>query len=343
LPGIIGDRLFTIFDQNGDGYLDLTEFASNLFKLYSSEFYVKMKLIFDLYDFDKDGFITRDDAKTLLSHVPLHKKINENPSPNEGLFTQSGGGFEDYTDRCESQEELNNLIEICFEKEEKLNFEKFKKITESVSSEMFLCIFSMLKTHFAKFDQFKRYEQGKLKEKDKLVKSPSRSSKLATPKVLTRFSQLSHLVLFSTPKLGANNIVIIPKPDINLKTNENGDQKNIKLSTPSPPKGHAMQSTDSSSDTESPINLAIRFANCSFAKSETETSPKTPAAGGECTLFCECGKEVSDYGRMLCADCLIKKHESNCQGYLYKKSKKEPTKLKKYWFCIENRELFCIF
>ncbi len=38
-----------MFDINGDGYLDITEFATNLFKLYTTEFTIKMKLIFDLY------------------------------------------------------------------------------------------------------------------------------------------------------------------------------------------------------------------------------------------------------------------------------------------------------
>jgi len=30
-----------------------------MFKLYSTEFNIKIKFVFDMYDFDKDGFITK--------------------------------------------------------------------------------------------------------------------------------------------------------------------------------------------------------------------------------------------------------------------------------------------
>ncbi len=48
MPGIIGERLFSVFDINRDGYLDITEFAANMFKLYTTEFSIKMKMIFDM-------------------------------------------------------------------------------------------------------------------------------------------------------------------------------------------------------------------------------------------------------------------------------------------------------
>lgn len=40
--------MFSVFDINGDGYLDITEFVTSMFKLYTTEFSIKMKLIFDL-------------------------------------------------------------------------------------------------------------------------------------------------------------------------------------------------------------------------------------------------------------------------------------------------------
>ena len=49
MPGLIGERLFAVFDINSDGYLDITEFATSMFKLYTSELHIKMKMVFDMY------------------------------------------------------------------------------------------------------------------------------------------------------------------------------------------------------------------------------------------------------------------------------------------------------
>jgi hypothetical protein len=62
--------LFCVFDSNGDGYLDITEFATNMFKLYASEFSIKMKVIFDLY-FESIKYI----AMISIRMVPLPKRM----------------------------------------------------------------------------------------------------------------------------------------------------------------------------------------------------------------------------------------------------------------------------
>jgi Ca2+-binding EF-hand superfamily protein len=35
----------------------------------------KIKLAFDIYDFDKDGFIRKEDVRLILSHVPIDKTM----------------------------------------------------------------------------------------------------------------------------------------------------------------------------------------------------------------------------------------------------------------------------
>lgn len=88
----------------------MTEFATSMFKLYSSDFGIKMKLIFDLFDFDKDGAITKEDVSLLLSHVPLDK---QNPAKTN------------YWDRAQSQEELTKLMEVYFGAKTKLSLEDY--------------------------------------------------------------------------------------------------------------------------------------------------------------------------------------------------------------------------
>lgn len=40
-----------------------------MFKFYSNEFNIRMKVIFDLFDFDNDGIISKIDVIMLLEHV----------------------------------------------------------------------------------------------------------------------------------------------------------------------------------------------------------------------------------------------------------------------------------
>lgn len=41
LPGVLGDRIYTIMDEDADGFLDLKEFIGGLFKIYFSTFEMK--------------------------------------------------------------------------------------------------------------------------------------------------------------------------------------------------------------------------------------------------------------------------------------------------------------
>ena len=54
-----------------DNYIDQTEFVTGMFKIFSTDFNIRQKFIFDMYDFDKDGFISKEDVRTLLSSVTL--------------------------------------------------------------------------------------------------------------------------------------------------------------------------------------------------------------------------------------------------------------------------------
>lgn len=52
---------------------------SNLFHLYR-------------YDFDRDGYITKEDVRLILSHIPIVNSV-EGKLNAEGAFTREGGGM----------------------------------------------------------------------------------------------------------------------------------------------------------------------------------------------------------------------------------------------------------
>ena len=61
-----------MLDKNNNEYLDMTEFIEGLSTLFSDSTDKIEKFIFQLYDFDKDGLISREDVRVVLSYIPLN-------------------------------------------------------------------------------------------------------------------------------------------------------------------------------------------------------------------------------------------------------------------------------
>lgn len=59
-----------MLDENKDSYIDQKEFIHGMFKVYFSKLESKIKFVFDMYDFDRDGEISREDLRIVMSFVP---------------------------------------------------------------------------------------------------------------------------------------------------------------------------------------------------------------------------------------------------------------------------------
>ena len=65
--GLPVERVFSLFDQNGDGFIDYKELLTNLSTLRQSGTEA-LQLCFQIYDENNSGFITREQvAKVLVS------------------------------------------------------------------------------------------------------------------------------------------------------------------------------------------------------------------------------------------------------------------------------------
>ena len=71
MPGIIGERVFSVFDKHKTGYVNNKEFIETALRLLSPGFDENIRIVFEIYDFDNDGYISRDEIRTLLSYVRL--------------------------------------------------------------------------------------------------------------------------------------------------------------------------------------------------------------------------------------------------------------------------------
>ena len=128
LPMFISEKVFTVLDEDKDGFLSSKEFILGMNKLYNGSYEDTIQLIFDILDFNHDGYIEKDDVKMILSLLPLKTDRSK----------------VEYKYQMQSLEEINEIISATFGKSKKLNLEESKKMVEKHKSDIFIQIICFL-------------------------------------------------------------------------------------------------------------------------------------------------------------------------------------------------------
>ena len=252
LPGLISERLFSVFDNDNKGYLSLNDFTSTMLTLFSSDFNDLLELIFKFYDFDRDDKITKEDIRMVLSYVPTYKKNKKN-NENSGLKFDT----EDFQDRLKSQKELHDKLNIIFGQKENINLEEFTEITKNKNSDIFLFILVFLYEHrpfssetVKNLENIKKSPLLSFRKKEVLIASPNLDSNLCVTETLQKspamknanlgdrmtknnnvYKKMKFLGLLSGRNLN-NNINIKENNDNNIKENEHNNNTVISLQIP---------------------------------------------------------------------------------------------------------------
>jgi hypothetical protein len=176
--------------------------------LFSESFSKLNKFIFDFYDFDKDGKISKEDVRVVLSYIPLN---TQKYSQLKLKYEQ-----EEFKDRVESQDELHNLLEKSFGTNEVLDHKTFQTVVENKKSEMFLfiLIFLLDKRPFSKqtLEEFKGVKKsGSLLNPtmpSMVTKTPQTTSKflIASPNLQSKFSP--SVTISKSPSMTKRNTAI---------------------------------------------------------------------------------------------------------------------------------------
>ena len=192
LPGLISERLFSVFDSSNSGYLSLTDFIDNMLILFSSNFENLVKFILKFYDFDNDGKITKEDVRVILSYVPIYKK-KQNCT---GLKFE----VENFEDRLKSQKELHEKLDLIFSSNKKLDLEEFTSIIKNKNSDIFLFILVFLYEHrpfspetVKNLENIKKSPRLTARKTDNLIASPNLNSNLIVSQTLKKSPVLKAL------------------------------------------------------------------------------------------------------------------------------------------------------
>ena len=93
LPGLIGQRLFNIFDLDNNNFLSAKEFITGMCTLFCEEINSLMQFIFNFYDFDYDEYINFDDVHAVLSYLPIINGFDDMIDIEEEIFSTIGDIF----------------------------------------------------------------------------------------------------------------------------------------------------------------------------------------------------------------------------------------------------------
>ena len=69
LPGMMGERLFKVFDRDDSGGIDFQEFLTGMALIYRGTIEEKKKFLFEMYDLDGDGVVTREELYSYFNAI----------------------------------------------------------------------------------------------------------------------------------------------------------------------------------------------------------------------------------------------------------------------------------
>ena len=183
LPILLAEKLFLSFAKTSQSGLSESEFVDGLFKLYMGNFEETTGVIFNILDFNKDGKINKEDAKIILSHLPINEVKDDKENKND-LVNKIFGA------QIKSLKEIDSIVSETFDKYGgEMDLKQFTEIVTEKNSEIFLQILCFLyeKIPFTSknIDVFKKnYDLTEI-EYDKISANFRRSKKSGSIKIKT--------------------------------------------------------------------------------------------------------------------------------------------------------------
>jgi Ca2+-binding EF-hand superfamily protein len=125
LPGMMGERLFAVFDRDANGSIDFPEFLTGLSLIYHGTVDDKKKFLFDMYDLDGNGEVSKDELMTMLSYIPAAFRVLELHDIDEETMATAVASYKPTED---SETRIRQIVNSVFDGgKQTLSFEEFKE------------------------------------------------------------------------------------------------------------------------------------------------------------------------------------------------------------------------
>lgn len=200
----ICDKLFAALDIDNDGFLNQKEFVEGLLTLYFGSFKETAKLMFNIFDFDKDGYINKGDIKITMSYLPLKDTTHKI--------------------QMESLTEIDEILELYFKTNKALKFDAFLEHVQNTKSDIYLQLLCFIYENKPfNNENVEAYRNFKKKSKTNTnYNSPDKKSRSESPEVKKKES-----VLLSSPSRKSRLLPATQFLGLNLNSNE--DDINIQI------------------------------------------------------------------------------------------------------------------
>ena len=134
MPNPIASNIFKLLDKDKNNYLNLEEFAYGIFDIYGTDSYYKLSnFVFDLYDTDMDGLISKGDIQLVLSYLPLDRNLR-NKFMNRDYYNIT------YDEVVKNQKLIESTLNNIFQNKNFLSLENFNLIIQKVNSDIFVAV-----------------------------------------------------------------------------------------------------------------------------------------------------------------------------------------------------------
>lgn len=121
LPGLLGEQIFNALDEDEDNKLDVKEFVIGISTLYAGQVNSVTDFLFKLFNFSRNGQITRIDVDCILEYMPekcgkcqecikpswnIHDKIEELFGNEKNLF------YEQFHEKIIEKNEIGEVVSM---------------------------------------------------------------------------------------------------------------------------------------------------------------------------------------------------------------------------------------
>jgi len=204
LPVFICEKVFSSMDLDEDTFLNLKEFTEGMTNLYFGTFDDTCKMIFNIYDIDKDGKINVGDVKLILSFLP--RKTDKTKT--------------EYKYQMESVNEIQEIVSSTFGDKKDLKLNEYIEVIEKKKSDSYIQLLCFIYQRKPFSDEnimlYKSKMERKRTEKkddERYISPPSKPKRMASPSKNTSLSPVHNFLRRSTNVPDIEEFSLVPCSD----------------------------------------------------------------------------------------------------------------------------------